>query len=134
MWRLAVWNAGSVAGNGAYQTHRRSFCPRNMSSPSKILVRPTTRIACPLGMNDVIDATGFVVTVDSEVIYTPIVATGYEWINCCNEDDYDVFSSLDGSPRKNTWTPVRVTRVRADEHQQFLPSDFPWLASYALVM
>jgi hypothetical protein len=67
-------------------------------------------------------------------IYEPLVADGYEWINCYDDSDYEVFVGLDGSPRSQQWRPVKVRRVRADEDQEFTPSDFPWLGAHALVM
>lgn len=44
------------------------------------------------------------------------------------------FLAIDGTPRGANWKPIRVKRVRADEKQEFQPSDFPWLGSHALVM
>lgn len=68
------------------------------------------------------------------MIYEPLVAEGYEWVNCCDDADYEIFWSFDGSPRTPGWRPVKVRRVRADERQAFNPSDFPWLGAHALVM
>ena len=67
-------------------------------------------------------------------IYEPLVAEGYEWVNACDDRDYEIFLALDGEPRAATWKPVKVRRVRADKRQAFNPSDFPWLGSHALVM
>lgn len=68
------------------------------------------------------------------MIFEPMVREGYEWINCANDADYEVFAAFDGSPRAEHWRPVLVRRVRADEHHEFKPSDFPWLGTDALVM
>lgn len=67
-------------------------------------------------------------------IYEPLVAEGYEWVNCYDDSDYEVFLGFDGSPRAGQWRPVKVRRVRANEKQKFIPSDFPWLGADALVM
>lgn len=67
-------------------------------------------------------------------IFEPMVQEGYEWVNCVDQADYEVFASFDGSPRVVGWRPIRVTRVRADEQHEFNPSDFPWLGTDALVM
>jgi hypothetical protein len=67
-------------------------------------------------------------------IFEPMVREGYEWINCVNQEDYDLFAGFDGSSRRNAWKPVPVRRVRADEHHGFKASDFPWLGSDALVI
>jgi hypothetical protein len=67
-------------------------------------------------------------------IYEPLVSEGYEWVNCCDDSDYEVFLGFDGSPRAGQWRPVKVRCVRADEKQKFTPSDFPWLGADALVM
>ena len=67
-------------------------------------------------------------------VFEPMVREGYEWINCVDQADYEVFASFDGSPRKPGWRPLHVVRVRADEHHDSKASDFPWLGSDALVM
>ena len=67
-------------------------------------------------------------------IFEPLVAEGYEWVNACDDGDYEVFRSFDGRPRKAGWKPIRVRRVRADDRQDFKCSDFPWLGSHALVL
>jgi len=67
-------------------------------------------------------------------IFEPIVREGYEWINCVNPADYEIFTGFDGTSCASSWKPVPVRRVRADEHHDFKPSDFPWLGSDALVM
>jgi hypothetical protein len=66
--------------------------------------------------------------------FEPMVDEGYEWVNCVNPIDYEVFTAFDGIPRGGAWKPIPVRRVRADEHHAFRPSDFPWLGSDALVM
>jgi hypothetical protein len=66
--------------------------------------------------------------------FEPMVREGYEWVNCVNQADYEVFADFDGSPRRGIWKPIPVRRVRADKHHEFKPSDFPWLGSDALVM
>ena len=68
------------------------------------------------------------------LIYQPHGGEGYEFLNCQNSDDYEVFHQLDGSPRADQWKPVEVLRVRADGGRKFNPSDFPWLFSDVLVM
>ena len=67
-------------------------------------------------------------------IFEPMVREGYEWVNCVEQSGYEVFASFDGSIRSADWEPIFVRRVRADEHHDFKPSDFPWLGSDALVM
>ncbi len=67
-------------------------------------------------------------------VYEPVVATGYEWVNCVNGEDYECFTRFDGTMLGRTWKPILVRRVRADRSQDMLRSDFPWLASDALVM
>lgn len=66
--------------------------------------------------------------------FEPMVREGYEWINCVDQADYEVFAGFDGSYRGAAWKPLPVRRVRADEHHDLQPSDFPWLGSDALVM
>lgn len=67
------------------------------------------------------------------LFYEPLAAEGYEWINCCDGSDYEIFASFDGSPRTALWRPVRVRRVRVDNGSTFKASDFPWLGAHALV-
>jgi len=67
-------------------------------------------------------------------IYVPAVADGYEWINACDNNDYETFLQLDGRSRLADWSPIKVRRVRADGRQRFIPSDFPWLESHVLIM
>jgi hypothetical protein len=68
------------------------------------------------------------------VIFQPLVAEGFEWINTCDHQDYEVFAAFDGQPRAQSWRPIKVRRVRADDRSAFNPSDFPWLGGHALVM
>lgn len=68
------------------------------------------------------------------MIFEPLVGEGYEWVNACDDRDYETFLAFDGQPRAATWRPIAVRRVQADERQAFKPSDFPWLGSHALVM
>ena len=67
-------------------------------------------------------------------VFEPLVRKGYEWINCVNQVDYELFVGFDGTSRGATWKPIPVRRVRADKRHDFKPSDFPWLGSDALVM
>lgn len=67
------------------------------------------------------------------VIFQPLVTTGYEWVNTIDRNDYEEFLRLDGKLRGEDWRPIAVRRVRADEHQEFRASDFPWLG-FALIM
>ena len=67
-------------------------------------------------------------------IYEPLVAEGYEWVNCCDDDDYEVLLSLDGEPIAQVWRPPHVRRVAAEDNGKCVASDFPWLGAHALVM
>jgi hypothetical protein len=68
------------------------------------------------------------------VFYAPIPKDHYEWINAIEPADYETFLSFDGSRRAATWTPIKVRRVRADNHHACRASDFPWLGSQVLIM
>lgn len=65
--------------------------------------------------------------------YEPIVTDGYEWLNFVNGEDYKVITSFDGTKKRDDWKPLLVHIVRADNFQEKKRSDFPWLASDALV-
>lgn len=67
-------------------------------------------------------------------IYEPMVARDYEWVNCIDEDDYEVIMQLNGLPVKSRWRPIKVKLVRADQRQECRRSDFPWLGSHAIIM
>lgn len=66
--------------------------------------------------------------------YEPLVANGYEWVNCVDAKDCEIFNIFDGTPRGKEWRPILVRRVRADDTQDMKESDFPWLGSWAIVM
>jgi len=65
--------------------------------------------------------------------YESIVTDGYEWLNFVNGEDYEVITSFDGTKKSDDWKPLLVRIVRADNFQEKKRSDFPWLASDALV-
>jgi hypothetical protein len=68
------------------------------------------------------------------IIYEPHVAEAYEFVNCHDDDDYEVFNQLDGSPRADQWKPVEVIWVREDDGRKYKPSDFPFLGLCVFVM
>jgi hypothetical protein len=68
------------------------------------------------------------------IVYVPQVADNFEWVNAVDKQDYEAFLQLDGQRRAATWLPIAVRRVRADYRHGFIPSDFPWLGSDALIM
>ena len=67
-------------------------------------------------------------------ISEPLPLDDFEWVNVYNPNDYEIFVAFDGQSVLDHWKPIRVRRVRADARQAGNPSDFPWLASQALVM
>jgi hypothetical protein len=67
-------------------------------------------------------------------IYAPQGAEDFECVNTVDNVDYEVLLQFDGQRRASTWKPIAVRRVRADDRQGFIPSDFPWLGSHALIM
>ncbi len=67
-------------------------------------------------------------------VYAPQGAEDFECVNTVADQDYEVFLQFDGRPRASAWKPIAVRRVRADDRQGFIPSDFPWLGSHALIM
>ncbi len=70
-----------------------------------------------------------------EGIFQPRVPEGFEWVVCCDERDFEVFRDFDGTPRRDTWTPVAVRVLRHDEHgAELSPAELPWLGSHVLVL
>jgi hypothetical protein len=67
-------------------------------------------------------------------MFEPLVLEGYEWVKPYDPTDFEVFLAFDGTRRGDGWRPVKVRRVRADQGQAFVASDFPWLGAHALVM
>jgi hypothetical protein len=68
------------------------------------------------------------------IVYEPMVANGYEWINFVDRGYYRRIREFDGEPRAATWTPPTAVLVTDDEGRKFRASDFPWLGKHALVM
>ncbi|GAB4543985.1 MAG: hypothetical protein Tsb0020_55510 [Haliangiales bacterium] len=66
-------------------------------------------------------------------IYKPIGADHYEIIHCVDEEDCDLFYDLDGTSRKDSWTPIQVKRAECEEPGDTLASDFPWFGSDVLI-
>lgn len=67
-------------------------------------------------------------------IYEVMPRDGYEWINLVNDNDYEIFDTLDGERMGSSWQPLRVKVVGPTKRRKFQRSDFPWLGGYALVM
>jgi hypothetical protein len=59
------------------------------------------------------------------MVFDSIGAQDYECLNAVNTDDYAVFRSLDGTPRKATWRPIVVRCVRGDRRWKNRFADFP---------
>jgi hypothetical protein len=73
--------------------------------------------------------------VSVEGVFQPRVPEGFEWVVCGDERDFEVFHDFDGTPRRDTWTPVSVRILRHDEHGVRLsPAELPWLGSHVLVL
>jgi hypothetical protein len=69
------------------------------------------------------------------MIYSPIVADGYEWINTGNSvGALQTLLSLDGTSRRTTWIPIKAYLVRKIRDKSLARSDFPWLGRFALVL
>lgn len=66
-------------------------------------------------------------------IFQPHLATGYEFINAVDGNDYEEFLRLDGKPRGEGWRPIAVRRICVEEGREYKASDFPWLGS-SLIM
>jgi hypothetical protein len=60
------------------------------------------------------------------MVFDPTGKQDYECLIAVNDDDYKVFRSLDGTPRKAAWKPIVVRCVRGDRRWKKQFSDFPW--------
>lgn len=60
-------------------------------------------------------------------------STGYEMLHCVESEGTFTLFELDGSPRADAWTPVRVRRVRPSKREGFRASDSPYFSSMGLV-
>ena len=67
------------------------------------------------------------------VLYKPIAADGFEWLNCDDPQDYELFAEFRGENCISQWPIPSVLRVPAEENSLALKSNFPWLGSDALV-
>lgn len=68
-------------------------------------------------------------------VYKFTVQDGFEWVLPLEEDDYEIFRRLDGTPRRDSWIPIPVQLLHHDEAGRSLAeSDMPWLGAYAPVL
>jgi hypothetical protein len=66
------------------------------------------------------------------MVFDSIGVRDYECLIAVNSDDYAVFRSLDGTPRKATWRPIVIRCVRGDRRWKKRFSDFPWMTGGVL--
>lgn len=67
-------------------------------------------------------------------IYIPKRAEGYEFCQPQHDDDFEVVNSqINGTVRKDNWTPIPVKIVSGDEGSHLHSSDSPWLGTHALI-
>jgi hypothetical protein len=62
------------------------------------------------------------------------VPDGFEWVLPCDQADWEVFRSLNGSSRLDSWRPVRVKLGPAEDGVEFRPAALPWMGSHVLVL
>ena len=68
------------------------------------------------------------------IIYTPLGLDDYELCHPVDPDDFETITDqINGQPRQKTWTPIAMTLIHEDEGRTLLPSDAPWLGSWALI-
>lgn len=58
---------------------------------------------------------------------------GYEILHSVNSPDWRVFSEFDGTPRIESWKPMRVRRVRPSSREGFRASDSPFYGTEILI-
>ncbi len=68
------------------------------------------------------------------MLYQAFAAEGFDWLNLATQDEYGLFLVLDGSPVLAQWQTVIAGRRPPRLGQVVQASDFPWLASYALML
>lgn len=68
-------------------------------------------------------------------VYEPGVRPGFEWVLPVHDTDHEYLWSLDGTPRRDTWRPVAVSRLtEADDGSPRAEADLPWLGGHVLVL
>jgi hypothetical protein len=68
-------------------------------------------------------------------VFRPAVPEGFEWVVPVDDVDFEVFRSLDGTPRNTAWKPISVRVLRFDElGEPRRPADLPWLGGHVLVL
>ena len=60
--------------------------------------------------------------------FKPIGVKDFECVSLCDTKQYEILSSLDGTPCLSVWRPLKAERVKDDETQEGRASDFPWMA------
>jgi hypothetical protein len=66
-------------------------------------------------------------------VYSYLGKTGYEILNCVDNEGWDAFNKLNDKPAAQGWKPVRVVRERGSLREGFRPSDSPWRISSVLI-
>jgi hypothetical protein len=68
-------------------------------------------------------------------VYEPAVVEGFEWVLPVQNEDFEVFRGLDGTPRHSTWSPIPMRLLTEDDSGRPLQrADFPWLGSHVLIL
>jgi hypothetical protein len=69
------------------------------------------------------------------MLFEPRVCPGFEWVLPVDNADYEYLWSLDGTPKREGWHSMVVSRLTADgEGQAYAESDFPWLGEHVLIL
>ena len=67
-------------------------------------------------------------------IFVPLPTEDAELCHPVDEDDFLRIAELvDGRPRAETWTPLKMELVRENEGEKLAESDAPWLGANALI-
>lgn len=67
-------------------------------------------------------------------IYDIIGSDGYELCHPEDENDFgSIVTLINGSERRQTWSPIKMRIIKEDEGKYLHESDSPWLGSHALM-
>jgi hypothetical protein len=68
-------------------------------------------------------------------VFRPTVMEGSEWVIPADAAAHGALHDLDGTPKRNSWAPIRVEFVHDDEMgNRYAYADLPWMGTDVLVM
>lgn len=67
-------------------------------------------------------------------VYQLTPMEGFEFVAPVRDEDFEVFATLDGTPRAATWKPIEMKVVGHQSGRSLRSADLPWLGRHVLVL